>query len=89
MAQKQRVYVYDQNCVDFSTTGLAGDLRPLEATFTEEKNGECQIVIRLPYDKDGRWKHAKVGNLLKCEVPVRIPPVIEDDEFANTVEVSY
>ena len=89
MAKKRSVYVYDQNCVDFSTTGLVGDLKPIEAIFTEEKNGECQIVLKLSYDEKERWKAAKVGNLIKCEVPVRIPPVINDDEYANSTEVVY
>lgn len=82
------VYVYDANATDLTTTGLAGDLRPIEATFTEEKNGLAEVIIRIPYDKQGKWKHAAVvGNLIKCEVPVRMPPVIEDDEYADTVQV--
>ena len=27
------------------------------------------------------------GNILKCEVPVRVPPVIDDDEYANKTRV--
>lgn len=84
MAMKHRIYVYDHDCDDFSTTGLVGDLRPLEAMFTEAKNGESEIVLRLPYDEYDRWKAARVGNIIKCEVPVRVPPVISDDEYANT-----
>lgn len=81
------VYVYAQDCKKFTTTGLVGDLRPIEATFTEEKNGESQLVIKLTYDDLNKWKAAKVGNILKCEVPVRVPPVIDNDEYANTVKV--
>ena len=88
MGQKHSIYVYDQKCVDFSTTGLVGDLKPMEATFTEEKNGEAQVIIKMTYDEFERWKACKVGNILKCEVPVRVPPVIEDDEYANTVTVA-
>lgn len=84
MAKTNPVYVYDKDCTDFTTTGLAGDLMPLSAFFTEEKNGICQVTIRLRYDEYERWKQAKVGNILKCKVPVRVPPVIRDDEFANT-----
>ena len=87
MAGNRPVYIYAQDCDDFSTTGLVGDIRPLEATFTEEKNGESQITMRIPYDEYQRWKAAKVGNYVKCEVPVRVPPVIEDDEYANTVDI--
>jgi len=87
MAEDRPVFLYDKECVDFSTTGLVGDIRPIQATFTEEKNGESQIVMRIPYDQYNRWKAAAVGNYIKAEVPVRVPPVIEDDEYANTVTV--
>ena len=60
------VYIYPQDCEDFTTTGMVGDIHPILATFTEEKNGLAYI---------------------KCEVPVRVPPVISDDQYANTVEV--
>lgn len=88
MAQNHPVYVFDQDCRDFSTTGLVGDLRPIEAIFTEEKNGESQVVIKLTYDQYERWKKAKVGNILKVEVPVRVPPTIRDDQYANTVKIA-
>ena len=88
MGQKHSIYVYDQSCVDFTTTGLVGDLKPMEAIFTEEKNGEAQVVIKMSYDEFERWKACKVGNILKCEVPVRMPPVIEDDEYANMTDVA-
>lgn len=81
------VYIYAHDCKDFSTTGLVGDIQPLEAVFTEEKNGVCEIEMRIPYDEYQRWKAAKIGNYVQCEVPVRVPPVIEDDEYANTVKV--
>jgi len=77
------VYVFDHDCDDFTTTGLVGDLQPIEATFQEEKNGISQVVLRLPYDKYKKWQAAKTGNIIKCKVPVRVPPVIADDEYAN------
>ena len=81
------VYVYPHDCQDFTTTGLVGDLMPLEATFTEEKNGVSEVVIKMPYDQYKKWKACKVGNIIKCKVPVRVPPVINNDEYAGTVEV--
>ena len=87
MAKKKGVYVFDKDCQDFTTTGKAGDLRPLSAVFVEEKNGQSEIVIRLPYDKLQKWKAARNGDIIKCEVPVRVPPVIDSDEYANTVKV--
>ena len=88
MAENRPVYLYAADCEDFSTTGLVGDIRPLEAKFTENKNGESQVIMRIPYDQYNRWKAAAVGNYIKCEVPVRVPPVIENDEYANTVDIS-
>lgn len=85
MAQKHGIYVYPQDCEDFTTTGLVGDIKPLEAVFTEVKNGESELVMKLTYDEYERWKEAKVGNLVKCEVPVRVPPMIKDDEYVGTV----
>lgn len=81
------VFVFPHNATDFTTTGLVGDLQPIEATFTEEKNGVSEVVIRMPYDALKKWKACKVGNILKCEVPIRVPPVIENDEYANSVKV--
>lgn len=86
MAQNHPVYVYDKACTDFTTTGLVGDLKPISALFTEEKNGLSQVTLRLTYDEFNKWKAAKVGNIIKCEVPVRVPPVIADDEYASTTE---
>ena len=87
MAQNHPVYVYSHDCTDFTTTGIVGDLKPIEAVFTEEKNGVSEIVMRLTYDEYGKWKAARKGNIIKCEVPVRTPPVISDDEYANTTTV--
>lgn len=81
------IYVYPHDCTDFTTTGLVGDLMPLEATFTEEKNGVSEVTIKMPYDQYKKWKACKVGNIIKCKVPVRVPPVINNDEYAGTVEV--
>ena len=41
------VYVFDYNDVDIDTTGLVGDLQPVECTFYEEKNGESNLSMRL------------------------------------------
>ena len=82
------IYVYPHDCEDFTTTGLVGDLKPLEAVFTEEKNGICQVTIKMPYDKYKRWKALAKGNIIKCPVPVRVPPVIDNDEYANTTEIA-
>lgn len=84
---KHHVYVFDKDATDTTTTGLVGDLKPILATFREEKNGISEVTLRIPYEQLEKWKACKVGNLIKCEVPVRVPPVIQSDEYANTVQV--
>ena len=81
------IYVYPHDCEDFSTTGLVGDINALEATYTEEKNGICEITIKMSYDEYKRWQAFAKGNIIKCLVPVRTPPVIDDDEYANSTEI--
>ena len=88
MARTSTLYVFDKGAKDFTTTGLVGDLKPIEAVFTEEKNGLSEITVKIPYDAYNKWKAAKVGNIIKCAVPVRVPPVIKSDEYANTVDVT-
>lgn len=85
--EKKGIYIYPAGCNDFSTTGMVGDIRPIMAVFTEEKNGMSEVEIRMTYDEYNRWKAARPGNYIKCEVPVRVPPVIRNDEYANTVKV--
>lgn len=87
MPKNHPLYVYPEKCSDFTTTGLVGDLMPLKATFREEKNGISEIEIRMPYDQYEKWKACQQGRIIKCEVPCRVPPVIENDEYSGTVEV--
>lgn len=87
MARNKPLYVYADDCDDFTTTGLVGDLMPLEGTFTEEKNGVSEIVIKMRYDEYEKWKACKPGNIIKAEVPVRVPPAIQNDEYAGSVKV--
>lgn len=87
MERNKPLYVYPQDCTDFTTTGIVGDLMPIEGTFTEEKNGVSEIVIRMPYDKYKKWKACKPGNIIKAEVPVRVSPAIQNDEYAGSVDV--
>lgn len=87
MAKNKPLYVYPKDCTNFSTTGLVGDLMPLSAEFTEEKNGMSELVIRMPYDEFEKWKAVQNDCIIKAEVPVRVPPVISDDEYATSVKV--
>ena len=80
------IYVYPHDCDDFTTTGLVGDLQPIEATFEEEKNGISQVTIKMPYDQFKKWQACKVGNIIECAVPVRVPPVIKDDQYASSAD---
>lgn len=87
MAEKSGVYVYAHNTTNFDNTGLVGDLMPLQAVFKEEKNGISQITLRLSYDQYKKWQSCKVGNYIKARVPVRVPPVINEDQYSNVVKV--
>lgn len=87
MDRNKPLYVYPHDCTDFRGTGLVGDLMPQEAVFQEEKNGVSEIVIKMPYDEYQKWKACEMGNIIKAEVPVRVPPVIDNDEYAGTVDV--
>lgn len=87
MAKNRPLYVYPEKCTDYTTTGLVGDLMPLQGIFHEEKNGMSEIEIRMPYDQYEKWKACKEGRVIKAEVPVRVPPVIENDEYAGTVDI--
>lgn len=88
MAENNPIYVYPPNCDNFNNTGLVGDLRPLDgSTFTEEKNGMSEVVIRLPYDQFQKWKAVQKDCIIKAKVPKRVPPVIQDDEYVTAVSV--
>lgn len=80
------IYIYNHDDDDWSNTGLVGDLRPISCVYEEEKNGLSRITMELPYDSLGKYREAKVGRVIKCLVPVRLPPSIDDSEYANTSE---
>lgn len=79
------VYVFKFDDVDFDTTGLVGDLQPVECTFCEEKNGESNLSMRLCYDSLNKWAAVKVGSYIKAQVPVRVPPKITDHAYDQEI----
>lgn len=79
------VYVFKFDDVDFDTTGLVGDLQPVECTFCEEKNGESNLSMRLCYDSLNKWAAVKVGSYIKAQVPVRVPPKITDNAYDQEI----
>ena len=85
MEELSGVYVYAHDDVDIATTGLVGDLLPIKCLFTEEKNGRSAIDMTLAYDEFGKWKAVQPGNYIKVLVPVRVPPRITDNLFAEMV----
>ena len=80
------VYVYNFDDVELDTTGLVGDLQPTECTFYEEKNGDCSLSMHLCYDPLNKWAAVKVGSYIKAQVPVRVPPKIINDVYAEDIE---
>lgn len=85
MVERSGVYVYAHDDVDITATGLVGDLLPIKCTFTEEKNGKSLIEMQLHYDQWGKWRAVKPGNYIKALVPVRVPPKIVNNLFAESV----
>ena len=79
------VYAFNFDDVDFDTTGLVGDLQPVECTFYEEKNGESNLTMRLCYDPLNKWAAVKVGSYIKAQVPVRVPPKITDHAYDQEI----
>lgn len=80
------IYVYKHDTDSFATTGLAGDLQPTRCYFEEEENGMSQITMTLPYDEFNRWQQVKVGRYIKAKVPVRTPPNIDNNAYAQVVD---
>lgn len=80
------IYLYEATEQNWADTGLVGDLQPISCTYAEEKNGISQITMELGYDSLQKYRQVKVGRILKCLVPVRIPPSIENNEYANTAD---
>lgn len=81
------VYLFKHDAQDFSTNGLVGDLQPLECRFEEQKNGISQITMLIPYDKLEKWKQVQVGRYIKADVPVRTPPVMGDNAYAQMANI--
>ncbi len=79
------VYVFNHDDVDITTTGLVGDLQPVECIFTEEKNGESGLSMTLCYDSLGKWRAVKPGCYIKAKVPVRVPPKIVNTVYSETL----
>lgn len=68
------IYVYPRDCDDFDTLGLCGALTPTSCVFTEVANGTSEIAIEHPIDELQKYRDLVVGNIIKCDVPVRTQP---------------
>lgn len=81
------IYLYNANETDCSTIGIVGALQPQEATYTEIANGMSSIKIVHPKDEYGRYTELKENRIIKCSVPVRSAPEIQNGEFVRTVQI--
>lgn len=79
------VYVFGRDDVDIDTTGLVGDLQPISCVFTEKKNGDSSLEMRLCYDGLNKWAAVKPGCYIKAKVPVRVPPRIVSSAYTTEV----
>lgn len=82
------VYIYDQDCTDFTTLGLCGRLDDAVCDFEEIANGMSEITLEHPLDAMGRHALLVPGRWLKCVVPVRNIPELDEDtaQYVNTAE---
>lgn len=80
------IYVYPQNCDDFTTFGLVGALTPISCVFEEEANGMSEITLEHPIDAFGRFAALEPNNLLVVDVPVRTTPEIDGNKIVTSVE---
>lgn len=82
------VYIYDQDCTDFTTLGLCGRLDEMTCDFEEIANGMSEITLEHPLDAMGRHALLIPGRWLKCVVPVRNIPELDEDtaEYVTTAE---
>lgn len=80
------IYVYPQNCDDFTNFGLVGALTPISCIFEEEANGMSEITMEHPIDNFGRFTALEPNNLLVVDVPVRTTPEINGGKIVTSVE---
>nr|DAQ03006.1 MAG TPA: Putative tail protein [Caudoviricetes sp.] len=70
------ICIYESNCTDFSGNGL-GVLAPFSCSVTETLNGEYELVMEHPLDRNGKWERIVEGRILRAPVPAAITPRIE------------
>lgn len=80
------VYIYEANEDDFSTIGICGTLLPKSCTFHEIANGMSSVRLEHPIDEMGRYACLQENRILKCDVPVRTTPEIENGAFVTRIE---
>lgn len=82
------VYLYDQDCTDFTTIGLCGRLDDAECNFEEIAKGMSEITLEHPLDAMGRHRLLTPGRWIKCVVPVRNIPELDEEtaEYVTTAE---
>lgn len=80
------IYVFDQNCDDFTNFGLVGALTPISCFFEEEANGLSEITLEHPIDAIGRYTALKCNNIIMADVPVRTTPEIDGTSIVTSVE---
>lgn len=73
------IYIYPQDCTDFSTNGL-GALTPISCTAFAEDGHFTELTLVQPIDKTNRWAQLQRDMILKAPVPVRESPLYESVE---------
>ena len=82
----ETVNIYAADATDFDSEGLCA-LTPTSCEFEESANGDSLITLVHPYDDEGRWALIAEERILKCDVPVRTVPELENGARVTTAEV--
>lgn len=80
------IYVYEPWPEAVDTLGLCGPLTPTSAKYTAAKNGDMEIAVTHPIDKDGKWSYLTKYRLLLANVPMRTTPIIP---YGESIHLGY
>ena len=68
--------VYQPDCTDFSGNGI-GTISPSSALVKETLNGEYELEIVHPFDRNGKWRRLAEGYIIRAPVPSGTTPQVQ------------
>lgn len=82
------ICVFPKDATNYTTNGLAS-LCPSKCEVREKLNGEYLLEMIHPLDEAGKWKHLKVGNIIKAPVPKMPTPMHSFDSTDDVPSAVY